>query len=183
MHLLTAELGGKGTDSNLVPAHGPMTNVAFRDAVEHPARDAVIAGEPIIWYEVTVRYNTSDEDTYGLGFPSYIQIRWGGYKEKDGKWTEKDPAARKGRYDQSPKFPNLQEIDPTLLINFEGRTRVQSVLKISESEARSIVNMRKSRKFDNKRDLLSRARGLNSAVADQITTSLDDSRKVSYIKK
>ncbi|MFF0749600.1 hypothetical protein [Streptomyces sp. NPDC004267] len=87
MHLLPAPLGGKATDSNLVPARA-TTNTSFHYGVEDPAAQALSSGrEDMIWYEVDVSTHTAPPE----GFLQSITVRWAGYEVKDGAWHPKSP--------------------------------------------------------------------------------------------
>jgi hypothetical protein len=181
MHLLTAQLGGKAADSNLVPAHGTQTNIVFRDAVEHPARDALLGKggrkESMIWYAVNVQFHPKSA-THGAGFPSHIGISWAGYEPKNGKWTEKPEAGKKT---QSPSLPVLSASSAVLMINLEGRSRVGSVLGISELYSRRIVEMRDEKgRFETPDDLIARVKAYNPGLASVIASKAKDPTLVSF---
>lgn len=143
MHLLTAQLGGKGMDSNLVPA-SRATNTIFRDAVELPARDALQGKNPkykekAIWYAVDVSFH-ANTDTHKDGFPSKVKMSWAGYEwdKKSKNWKAKKAESDQKAQD-SPPLPDLKG-GSKLDINHEGRYRVSDVLGVHESFARLIVD-------------------------------------------
>ncbi|HEX7824360.1 MAG TPA: hypothetical protein VF477_05630, partial [Mycobacterium sp.] len=181
MHLLTAQLGGLAKDSNLVPARGTQTNFVFRDAVEHPARDALLGKgskpESMIWYEVNVKFHAATA-THGPGFPSFIEISWGGYEPKNGKWKEK---TRSGTLPQSPQLPDLSAAVGLLHINLEGRARVGSVFGITELYSRRIVEMVTAKgPFKDADDLIARVKAYNPNLASVIASKAQDPKVVSY---
>jgi hypothetical protein len=142
MHLLSAVLGGDAEDSNLVPARGTETNLKARDAVEHPARDALLAkgdeAEDLIWYRVDVSFHETDLKKYGKGFPSYIKIAWNGYEEKSGAWAEK-PESGARTWDQSPSLPSLADQPDVLLVNIEGYRRIETATGVDRGFAELVV--------------------------------------------
>ncbi len=179
MHLLPDRLGGKATDSNLVPARGPTTNTKFRDEIEKGAYEAVKTkrSAPLIWYTTIVKFHNKEP----AGFPSSIESRWGEYtKNKGKKWERKTSGAKS--YKQSTDFPSPNE-GARLLINREGRVRIQAVIggKVDDTLARLIIDLRGGG-YDNWTDLNARlkkyedAKGGKNPIAD-FTQKLEAIRK------
>ncbi|MFJ6884583.1 hypothetical protein ACIQRC_07085 [Streptomyces californicus] len=161
MHLLPAPLGGLVTWSNLVPARGTLTNIAFRDKVEHPAQRALSGTEKIIWYQVEVSYHSEDDTNPHVGFPSYIRARWAGYEVKNDRWEPKEATGPGQEYSQSPPLPPTPGTSSLLLINHDGRGAIAAVLQIPESVAKKIRDARENprRPYEDETDLIRRLRG------------------------
>lgn len=182
MHLLPAGLGGKATDSNLVPARGTQTNLVFYREVERPAQLALSGSgadkEAMIWYEAEVSFHPKSE-THGSGFPRSIAMSWGGYGDEKGVWKEK-PRAKARSYSQGQTVPSLDEFSGRLKINLEGRTRLGSVFGISELYSRRIVELRPMSGFAHAEDFLARVSEYNPDLAKQIAKTAKSPALVTY---
>ncbi len=189
MHVLTAALGGRAADSNLVPALGVEVNQVFDRTVETPAYKALKKGEEggegAIWYDVKLAFHSSTEK-YGSGFPSFIRMGWGGYEDKNGKWS---PKAESGGNQASPALPDLSGEPEKLDLNTAGRYRVRDVLGITELPARRIVEMRQEGWFGGKRgaefalsadDFVKRVKAYNKMVGEQVESKARDPNVVTY---
>ncbi|MGA5822909.1 phage tail protein [Kitasatospora sp. NPDC094028] len=110
MHLLPDPLGGKATDSNLVPALA-TTNTTFHYGVEDPAAQALGGGhEDMIWYEVDVKTHASP-----AGFLESITVRWAGYEVKDGAWHPKSANSALKQELSSASQPTPAGVNPLML--------------------------------------------------------------------
>jgi hypothetical protein len=130
MHLLPAFLGGMATDSNLVPARNFVNNPLFLKAAENPARKALTSKtEKVIWYKVDVSFYAEPH-----GFPSRIEVQWGGYDPTGGRWEEK-PAG--GGFSDREDRPLPPEAD-VLRVNVSKSTFVARHLGASTADAKKI---------------------------------------------
>ncbi|GAA2354847.1 hypothetical protein [Streptomyces carpaticus] len=120
MHLLPARLGGKATDSNLVPARQRTNNPEFLAAVEEPAYSYVMNGNPknpMIWYSVAVDFNHAGFD----GFPSSISVEWGTYDSSGDQWVKRgQPLGRHSAPQAPPPTSPVMAID----LNAAGESRI-----------------------------------------------------------
>jgi hypothetical protein len=155
MHLLTAALGGEAADSNLVPARR-LTNKHFDLESETPAYNALKNGnDDIIWYEVKVAFHQGKEieDEYDAGFPSSVEMKWGGYS-KDQATGKRIPAPG-GNHSEQLSLPDFDS-PPAREVNYIGRGRMRNALGITPADARKITEMRDAKKFVNQSDFLRR---------------------------
>ncbi|NBE51739.1 hypothetical protein, partial [Streptomyces boluensis] len=112
MHMLPAGLGGHASTSNLVPARKGHNTRAMH-AVEHDAQRAIgkpvtygqstpLNSETMIWYKVNIAWG---HRAYP-GFPSRVDVKWGGYKRDGSTWKEKSPGTH-GTWGENFAVPNL----------------------------------------------------------------------------
>ncbi|MEI5036273.1 hypothetical protein RB201_37315 [Streptomyces sp. S1A(2023)] len=161
-----------------MPARGTLTNIAFRDKVEHPAQRALSEGtEKIIWYQVEVSYHSEDDTNQHVGFPSYIRARWAGYEVKNGRWEPKDPTGAGQDYSQSPPLPPTPGTNSLLLINHDGRRAISAVLQIPENVARKIRDARENPRnpYEDATDLIRRLRegGIENEHIETVKNSMN----------
>jgi hypothetical protein len=163
-HLLPARLGGKGVDSNLVPASGPLTNIKGLLPVEDKAFKALNAAaksterETIIWYEVVVGDLHPVEGDRPLGFPKTLQVSWGGYQATGKTWRKKPATTAKTLSGLDPP----QKGNAPLIVNEEGRVRVHKVIGerlITDYVARQIVDLAGAKSFTGPADVVTRLTG------------------------
>lgn len=111
MHLLHDGLGGKATDSNLVPAKSGV-NTNFYNQMENFAVTDIQAGK-ILWYSVKVKYHPTTP-VGGIpnidysGYPKSIIAQYGYLKfdNKTKQWN-KGPASPKAFSDTDIEIPNF----------------------------------------------------------------------------
>lgn len=169
MHLLTEQLGGQATDSNLTPARGPETNTKFYNQMERYAIDAIQDRKTMIWYQVTVSYHSPPNQDY----ISSISASWGPYTRKNNNWQE-GPAS-KHAFSQSPAPPDFSGATEAVDFNQDGRTRIQSIVG-SESFAKIIIAERENGKFlhygDLKLRLLRREKTLEGRPIEDLDSKI-----------
>ncbi|MFG2290019.1 DUF4157 domain-containing protein [Streptomyces sp. NPDC048595] len=151
MHLLPERLGGLATGSNLVPARGPATNIAFLNKIEDIAYHAIPKSHKIIWYETKVEFNHPNFPN----FPSHIYAKYGGYDGPAAGTTgrsRKDWTARGAdkQYDQSTKPPAKDE-EGTLAINHAGWKNLADLLQVNRRLADYLIDVRGALEEDGKK--------------------------------
>ena len=149
MHLLTEQLGGQATDSNLTPARGPQTNTKFYNQMEKYAAEAVRKKGKVIWYKVDIDYYTSPKEDY----INNINATWGEYENTGNKWQE-GPVSQQifQQNPEPPDFNNAVVVD----LNLDGRQNIEKILKVPQSFARHLVSERDKRSFDDMNDCATR---------------------------
>ncbi|MEH2174852.1 eCIS core domain-containing protein [Nostoc sp.] len=135
MHLLTEQLGGMATDSNLTPGR-TQTNSKFYRTTEKPAIDAVNKGQ-MIWYKVDITYYSSPNEHY----ISNVKATWGEYQiSKANKWEEKPASPQK--FEESPQPPDFTQTIAVDLNSSDGRSQIEKIIGVRQSFARKIVLVR-----------------------------------------
>lgn len=136
MHLLTHRFGGKAYDSNLVPARSSLNTgkvKAFESAAEQGLKK-----EKVIWYKMSVNYQTVEspvDDTKKLKYLRTIHGEWGKYENP---MTKKEmPLTPSLSSTEDP--PDFSGIKAPLIYSL-GRSRLQTMLKISEWSARKLAD-------------------------------------------
>ncbi|SHM34545.1 eCIS core domain-containing protein [Streptomyces yunnanensis] len=156
MHMLTAQLGGHTTTSNLVPATREDNNDA-REGAEHPAalslgRNGIGKKKPaspgaddhnkMIWYDVDITLRANYP-----GFPSSVQMRWGGYHHRNGPWERESAPGRSGAWTTGTFGPPpWAATGPTAQlranVNHDDANTIRAVTRIELRDAKRIVAMR-----------------------------------------
>ncbi|MFC9424402.1 DUF4157 domain-containing protein [Streptomyces sp. NPDC056987] len=163
MHMLTAQLGGHTSTSNLAPARRE-DNIAAREGAEHPAARAIgkrekIKGETnelqdMIWYDVDITMRDSHP-----GFPSSVKMHWGSYEYPNGHWQRKSHPGKSwtsGSFAEPPWGPTG---NTPLTVNLNTATHNEIIAVttgLTTAIAKRIVRLRESQpsqKFSGMGDL------------------------------
>jgi hypothetical protein len=161
MHLLPDKLGGKASDSNMVPARGWVNNPVFHWDIESPAAKALKkpASDPghedMVWYKVDVSYHSAHP-----GFPSAISAQWGGYEATGGQWQPKGATMTVSEAQDPPALP----LNDVLRVNRAPGSIIQRLLGCTDAEAAEIKKSAKETRFADISDLLLRFPKLRTQI-------------------
>ena len=199
MHLLSEKLGGPALGSNLVPARGPSVNTKFKNEVEEPAYSYLGVDEPApnkraIWYRIRVNYYPGSI----VGFPSYIQARWGRYElerqANTSKWVKMDknrsrrggkqsnPGDAEHEYHDSPERPPQPGQRSNITLNNATAAQIKHLLDVTPQFAEAVHDAVKAYKKKNGVDVTS-AGDLVQAIGDWEKARMASAgRKASYFR-
>ncbi|MBD2449265.1 DUF4157 domain-containing protein [Nostoc sp. FACHB-152] len=137
MHLLTEQLGGMATDSNLTPAK-TQTNSKFYRTAEKSAINAVNQGK-MIWYKVDIAYHSSPNEDY----ISYVKATWGEYQVNQANKWEAQPASSE-KFEEAPQPPDFTQTTVIELNSSDGRVQIENIIGVRQSFARKVVYVREA---------------------------------------
>lgn len=160
MHLLHDGLGGRATDSNLVPAKSRVNTNFYNKMEKFAQQDINPPKNKVLWYSVKVNFHpvSPADGVKGIdysGYPKSVVAKYGhlDYSRKTKKWAKK-PASPKAFTDSDIEIPNFgKAVNRVFNPNKDGWKNLMAMedadkfasYHISASMARFINNERNTR--------------------------------------
>lgn len=110
-HIVNADFGGLGMDSNLIPTPKYINNPDYLTAVENPLKGYYDSGLPI-WLRASVTYRPR----FGGVFPLQYTANAGAMKYMNGQWAE-DSARSVPMYSRTIDPPEVSSFNITEVLN------------------------------------------------------------------
>jgi len=104
-HILNADFGGAGVDSNLIPTPKYINNPEYLSTLEEPLKTHYNNGLPV-WLNATITYRQN----YGGVFPQQFNASAGAMKYEGGQWVE-DPERAVPSFNRNIDPPETSTFD------------------------------------------------------------------------
>jgi hypothetical protein len=121
-HILNADFGGVGVDSNLIPTPGYINNPEYLNQLEVPLKSYYNSGLPI-WLRATISYRKE----YNGVFPLQYTATAGAMKYQDNNWVE--DSEKQKSFDKTIDMPATSTFDIHEVLRNEGMAGI--LVKIS----------------------------------------------------
>ncbi|MFJ9415744.1 DUF4157 domain-containing protein [Streptomyces sp. NPDC101227] len=158
MHLITYQMGGLASGSNLVPAPHRV-NRRFDTGIEKKAEKAAKASDrSMVWYQVNVDFHPAPHQNY----PEHITSMWNTYHQSGGKWVEDKPdkSNKEKFFDEEVLLPRKNDGKGVIRVNNpkESKTYLAREFDAPSRYAAAIQREAVRDKFEDAQDLIDRLR-------------------------